>query len=150
MRIYVPLDPSDLRREISPRTVHAVTARLKSAVPREDPEGWEMIATLAAADDSLRRLAEFDTQVLRRIVCVAEVPNSVLEADDELPTACRLLDPVSWDDVVTILVDEPGSEQVIERAVGGDEKAFMASGDIDLMWYDVVERKMLARELGVY
>ena len=56
MRIYIPLDPSDLRTDVSPRLVHAVTPQLKSAVPREDAEGWEMIATLAAADDSLRRL----------------------------------------------------------------------------------------------
>lgn len=144
MRIYIPLESSDLRGDITPRLVHGVTPQLKSEVPREDAEGWEMIATLAAADDSLRRLSG----TLRRIVCVAEVADSVLEMADELPTARRLVEPVSWDDVEAILVDEPGSEDIVERALAGDEKAFMASGDIDLMWYDVIEREVLANELG--
>lgn len=78
---------------------------------------------------------------------MAEVPDSALEVADELPTARQLLEPVSWDDVVAILVDEPGSESVIERALAGDEKAFMASGDIDLLWYDAIEREALASEL---
>lgn len=150
MRIYIPLDPSDLRTDVSPRLVHAVTPQLKSAVPREDAEGWEMIATLAAADDSLRRLSDSREELItsrRRIVCVAEVPDSALEVADELPTARQLLEPVSWDDVVAILVDEPGSERVVERALAGDEKAFMASGDIDLLWYDAIEREALASEL---
>ncbi len=144
MRIYIPLDPSDLRTDISPRLVHAVTPQLKSAVPREDAEGWEMIATLAAADDSLRRMKESG----RRIVCVAEVPDKVLHVRDELPTARELTTTVAWEDVETILVDEPGYGDLIDRARAGDEKAFMATGDIDLMWYDVIEREALAVELG--
>lgn len=171
MRIYIPLDAEDLNRdEISARLVHGVTGELKSAVPGEDLEGWELISTLAAADDSFRRLASSNhpgsAPVLRRIVAVAEVSERALaltpgdadgqpdharddvEADGEqLPTTRHLRAAVPWRDVVTILVDEPGSEELVSRALAGDEQAFMDCGDIDLMWYDVVERAALAAEL---
>lgn len=144
MRIYIPATPADLRGPITPRLVHAVTDALKRAVPGEDLEGWEMIATLAAADDSLRLLAD----TARRIVCVAQVDDAALEPDPQLPTAMRLLAEVPWDDVESILVDEPGNEELVRKAMAGDDDAFERSGDIDLMWYDVVERDMLARELA--
>lgn len=67
-----------------------------------------MIATLAAADDSLRLLAQ--SQARRRMVCVAEVPERVLSLADELPSACRLTEALPWQDVETILVDEPGGK----------------------------------------
>lgn len=146
MRIYIPLTPSDLAGDITPRLVHAVTGELKAAVPREDPESWEMIATLAAADESLRRLAACSSR--RRMVCVAEVADKDLEPANDLPSARTLTTPVAWQDVEAILVDEPGFEALVNRALAGEEKAFMATGDIDLMWYDVIERPMLAAELG--
>ncbi|VEI13720.1 DUF6912 family protein [Trueperella bialowiezensis] len=153
MRIYIPLEPADLQSDISPRLVHGVTPQLKSAVPHEDAEGWEMIATLAAADDSFRRLRDAVQQLgdaanpLRRMLCVAEVADTVVAPADQLPTALTLSEPVSWDDVETILIDEPGYDDLIQRALDGDEQAFIASGDIDLLWYDVVERSDLAAEL---
>ncbi|WP_461184009.1 DUF6912 family protein [Trueperella pyogenes] len=146
MRIYIPLTPRDLTTDITPRLVHAVTPQLKSTVPQEDEEGWEMIATLAAADDSLRLLAQ--SQARRRMVCVAEVPERVLSLADELPSACRLIEALPWQDVETILVDEPGGEDLVDRAIAGDHDAFMATGDIDLMWYDIIERPALAAELS--
>lgn len=154
MRIYIPLTPGDLVSAVEPRLVHAVTPELKRAVPYEDAEGWEMIATLAAADDSLRLLAAGRTR--RRMVCVAEVPDrslepalqSAAEPAAELPTARRLIASVDWQDVETILVDEPGYEDLVSRALSGEEAAFAATGDIDLLWYDVVERADLAAELG--
>ena len=154
MRIYIPLTPGDLVSAVEPRLVHAVTPELKRAVPYEDAEGWEMIATLAAADDSLRLLSTGRTR--RRMVCVAEVPDrsleptlqSAAEPAAELPTARRLITSVDWQDVETILVDEPGYEDLVSRALSGDEAAFAATGDIDLLWYDVVERADLSAELG--
>ena len=145
MRIYIPLTPEDLAAAIEPRLVHAVTPELKRTVPREDDEGWEMIAPLAAADDSLRLLA--GRQARRRMVCVAEVPGRALEHAAELPTARRLTASVEWGDVETILVDEPGYEELVSRAIAGEEAAFAATGDIDLLWYDVIERADLAAEL---
>ncbi|QOR46074.1 DUF6912 family protein [Trueperella pecoris] len=148
MRIYIPLTPLDLTADITPRLVHAVTAELKMAVPNEDAEGWEMIATLAAADESLRRLGQTGASARRRMLCVAEVHDRVLAPADDLPSARELTAAVSWADVETILVDEPGSEALVDRALAGDDQAFMSTGDIDLMWYDIIERSALAQELG--
>ena len=105
MRIYIPLILSDLAAEqIDVRRVHAVTPALRAAVPDEDAEGYEYMATLAAADDSLRLIGQNPDTYPRRLVALAEVP---------------------------------------ERAIAGDEDAFMATGDIELLWFDITERLRL-------
>ena len=152
MRIYIPLTASDLTKDsLVSQGVHAVTPDLKRAV-QEDEEGYEYIAMLSAADDSLRLLGGRDGEVRRRIVAVANVDNSALElpakGEDVLPTFMYLIAPVAWKKVESIHVDEPGSEGLVEKAIADDEDAFLATGDIDLMWYDVVERKALASELN--
>lgn len=144
MRIYIPLTLADLSSEpISARPIHAVTAGLAQHFPNEDQEGLEMVATLAAADDSLRFM-DTQTRNFQRIVAVAEVADTCLvtppSGDDVLVTQRNLIGVVVWDRVEAILVDEPGSEAIIQQAIAGDEEAFMACGDIELMWYDVIER----------
>ncbi|MFP7696241.1 DUF6912 family protein [Trueperella sp. LYQ143] len=149
MRLYIPLIASELAAPVSARIAHGVTARLRQAIPNEDDEGWEMIATLAAADDSLRLMSNAPhEQCRRRLVAIAEtdVPCS---DDPQLPTALQMSASVSWDQVVSILVDEPGQHALISQAIAGDEAAFLACGDIELLWYDVCERADLMRELGV-
>lgn len=148
MRIYVPIVTSELgMSDISERIVHAVTPELEQAVPNEDAEGYEMIATLAAADDSLRLIDAGGHNERRRALVVADVAPSMLEVvpdPDTLPTARRLTSRLAWTDVESIHIDEEGSEHVVERALAGDEDAFLESGDIELMWFDITERPHLA------
>lgn len=135
---------------ITTRLVHGVTRALERTYPGEDAEGLEYVATLSAADDSLRLMTP-QTAVMRRIVAVAEVDNSALAlpANEEnlLPTALYLEAELPWAKVESVLVDEPGGENVVEAAVRGDEQAFLATEEIELMWYDVLELKYLRREL---
>ncbi len=150
MRIYIPLEPAELTSPvITARVVHSATAELAKTCPQYDQEELEVVASLAAADDALRLLAKQTApQVLRRIVAVAEVPNTFLclPAKDKnlLPTALLLQTEVSWGQVESFLLDEPGAESVVATAITGDEDAFIATEDIELLWYDVSERLLIA------
>lgn len=156
MRIYLPATAADLRAEaISPRTAHAATAALARALPEEDEEGLEVSASLCAADASVMLLAEPGARDLpdRRVVIAADVDGGVvseLEVTEEvLPGSVRVGAPVSWEEVAAILVDEPEAQADVHGARQGDEEAFERAAEADLLWYDVVERDALARELGV-
>ncbi|MCI7551606.1 MAG: hypothetical protein PUK40_03510 [Actinomycetaceae bacterium] len=175
MRIYIPLVGADLAAgEITPRPVHTVTAALRSALPDVDDEGLEYSATLAAADGALVLMqqefsSEKDTPNLpapashlsidsfdprfRRIIASAEVEEGVLDmrvavALEAVPSQVHLVRQVEWEHVDSILIDEPGFSKLIAQALAGDERSFEASGDIDLLWYDVVEREALYEMLG--
>ncbi|ADH92076.1 DUF6912 family protein [Arcanobacterium haemolyticum] len=146
MRIYIPLILSDLAAEqIDVRRVHAVTPALCAAVPDEDAEGYEYMATLAAADDSLRLIGQNPDTERRRVVAVAEVPDTAVAVavDAQLPTEMDLFSQVRWKNVESFHIDLPGSEDLVERAIAGDEDAFMATGDIELLWFDITERLRL-------
>lgn len=156
--------------EISPGRVHGVTPAAQAAFPESDREELEMLATLYAADDALLAMREAgaaqkemaaaqrggdsaQSVSLRRIVAVGEVPDTWVRiasasADDAQPPTCmELLRAVPWSKIESIHVDEPGSEALVQRAVNGDAVAFDATGDIELLWYDVTEREALAQEL---
>ena len=159
MRIYVPITPIDLRAdEISPRRVHGVTPAEQLEFLGEDLESLELVATLYAADDSMELIAQAretgSNCALRRLVAVGMAPREWIapadaSASEELPvTALALSHALPWAKIESIHVDEPGQEQLLERAIAGDEAAFEAAGDIDLLWYDVTERAELAQELG--
>lgn len=110
-----------------------------------------MIATLAAADDSLRLLAKKPDLVRRRLICVTEVSNSLLQmperGTDLLPTAVHLTSALDWSKVESIHLDEEGGEALVQRAIDGDEQAFIESGEIELLWFDVSERQILSAQL---
>ncbi|MDR6939955.1 DUF6912 family protein [Arcanobacterium hippocoleae] len=152
MRIFVPLEVSDLQsEEISPRLVHYVSEKLAAVFPDADAEGLEYVATLAAADDSLRKMSADGAKGFRRIVGVAEVKNSML-ADAEhdaalLESGIYLVQPFNVNEFESFLVDEPGNIDLVRRAVDGDEAAFLETEEIELLWYDAVERSALSREL---
>ena len=156
MRIYLPATAADLRAEaISPRTAHAATSALVRALPEEDEEGLEVSASLCAADASVVLLAEPGARGLpdRRVVIAADVDAGAVRelevTEDVLPGSVSVEAPVPWEDVAAILVDEPGVRADVALARVGDEEAFERAADADLLWYDVVEREALARELGV-
>lgn len=153
MRIFVPLVVGDLACvELSPRLVHGVTRDLLQVFPRVDQEGLEYVATMAAADDSLRLLNPDGSLGFRRIVGVADVKNAMLAlpaADEQLlETAVYLEQTLQISEFVSFLVDEPGNEALVSRAVEGDEAAFLNTEEIELLWYDAVEREALFRELS--
>ena len=129
---------------------------------------------IAAARAAGEPLAVGESLALRRLVAVGIAPNDWIapifgsssgnssgdgdggaaldgsQKHGEVPvTAIMLLHALGWEKIESIYVDEPGSEALIARAMAGDEAAFEAAADIDLLWYDVTERAELAAELGV-
>ncbi|MEE6273413.1 DUF6912 family protein [Georgenia wangjunii] len=158
MRIYVPAAAADLAEPdgLPVRWAHAVTPALTSALPDEDEEGLAEAAVLAAADESVTRLRERGSAVPRRVVVAADVPENHVHVavqrwspdDDRLPSAVELTAPVTWRDVVSIHVDEPGAAEDVAAAVAGDDDALERAAERDLLWYDVVELDALRRELG--
>lgn len=149
MRIYLPSAWSELADPagLEPRVVHAVTPALRAALPDEDEEGLEFSAQLLAADDSLERMGP-EPAVARRVVIAADVPEDAvapLDDPDEIPSAVRLLVPVSWDDVACAHVDEAAAEAQVRAALGGDDQAAEDLVERDLLWYDASELAGLAR-----
>lgn len=143
MRIYLPAVPSELASGAGSLLGHAVTGRLGIAAPDEDDEGLEMIALLAAADDSVRRLTELagsDERPLR-VVVAADVPDGEVSLEDGgLPTLVRLRRPVTRDEIRAIHVDEQSAADEVAAAAAGDDDAFERVAELDLLWYDPSER----------
>lgn len=155
MRIYIPLTAADLAAaEISPRRIYTVTPEFRSSYPDWGEENLEMATTLAAADESLRRLAE-DSKSYRRLVGAGEVPAEAVvfageenfAVENELG-AGELCMPLAWSKIESLLVDESGWEDLVQRAIAGDEEAFLYTENIDLLWYDAAERALLYAELN--
>ncbi len=148
MRIYIPGRTSDFAEmTFGADIVHLVSDALRAELHEDDDEYLEMVATLAAADDSLRA-ATADSPL--RVVIAADVPESALDlpAGDNLPTARVLTAPVTWDDVAAILMDDDSAADLNSRAISGDEAAFEASEDNDLLWFDPTEREVLAHRFA--
>lgn len=150
MRVYLPATATDLvARELRPAVVHAVTPALRGELPGEDTETLELVAFLAAADDSVRLIADRAAPP-RRVVLAADVPDTALAAasPDALETVRIPRDPIPWDAVVSIHVDEPDAAAQVAAAAAGDEGAFDALGERDLLWFDVTEREAVAASLA--
>ena len=145
MRVYLPatLDELDhLDVDTGPRRAHAVTAALRAALPDEDDEGWEFVAQLVAADDSLALLADRPAVPRMRLVLAADVPDESVVPDpdpDAEVTAVTVLSGVGPDAVVCAHVDEPSAAADVVAAVAGDDAAVQRLEDRDLLWYDVSE-----------
>lgn len=145
MRVYLPatLDELDhLAADGGPRRAHAVTATLRAALPDEDDEGWEFVAQLVAADESLALLADRPGVPRLRLVLAADVPDEsvVPDADPDADvTAVTVLSGVPADAVVCAHVDEPSAAADVVAAVAGDDAAVQRLEDRDLLWYDVSE-----------
>jgi hypothetical protein len=143
VRIYLPSVAAELSGTPSVLLAHAVTEALRAEVTDEDDETLEMIALLAAADDSVRLVGERGSAAgrARRVVLAADVPDSAATpAATGLPTAVELAGPVDWSDVRAIHVDETDAETDVAAAAAGDDDAFERVVDLDLLWYDPAER----------
>ncbi len=126
-----------------------MTPALRGELPGEDTETLELVAFLAAADDSVRLIAARAAPP-RRVVLAADVPDTALASasPDALETVRIPRDPISWDAVVSIHVDEPDAAAQVAAAAAGDEGAFDALGERDLLWFDVTEREAVAASLA--
>ncbi|HEY7857843.1 MAG TPA: hypothetical protein VIC82_05025 [Candidatus Nanopelagicales bacterium] len=155
MRVYLPLSMS-LLQELSeagvttaPLPAHAVTTALRAAWPSADQDELEYAVLMAAAYDSLLRLAADPRERARRVVAVAEVADgaAVAGTGDEV-TAVTLTAPVPLARVTAVHVDEPGAEAAVRAAAGqvvaataGDGRALGAVSLVDheLLWYATQE-----------
>ncbi len=153
VRIYLPATVDELdpvhghRPPLVPRVVHGVTPALREALQDEDEEGCEFAAQLAAADDSLLRIAGRPTAPHQRLVVTAVVPESFVEHSEtsDAPSALVLTSAVPWDRVVCVHVDEPAVRGDVDAALRGDEDAAARLSEADLLWYDVGEVDDLPR-----
>lgn len=169
MRLYVPttldeLDAAAVTATAATWTVpagpaHAVTAALSSALPQEDDEGLEWHAFLAAAHDSLLRIAAAPDPVPLRVVATVEVPDDAVQAGQapdvpasqvlvtrELPgialVAVHVDEPTASPDVRDVLElaasDAPGADDALDDAI-------QRVTDSDLLWYDPTELRAIPR-----
>lgn len=155
VRLYIPATLADLDQAgavLAPRRAHAVTPALREALPDEDEETWEFAAQLAAADDSLVRLAGEPGAPALRLVLAAEVEPEAVgpvvtgESDeDAAPSAVELLVPVAWDELACAHVDEVDALADVRAALDGDDEAFERLAERDLLWYDATELGRIPR-----
>jgi hypothetical protein len=171
MRLYVPatldeLDAAAVTATAATWTVpsgpaHAVTPALASTLPDEDDEGLEWHAFLAAAHDSLVRVAgAAGGAVPLRVVVTVELPaDAVLVApdpDDAPGSQVRVTRNVRGTPVIAVHVDEPeAAADVVEvlRAIDDDaepdlDAALQRVTDRDLLWYDPTELAQIPRPSG--
>lgn len=153
MRVYLPATLSGLarlaeQRELGPAPLdgYAVTARLREWHGEGDDEELEYEALLAAARDSLLRLAGEPGEAARRVVVAAEVaPGDVAEAPHGAPGLVRITAPVAIARVASFHLDDP--QAAAEVAAGAQAAAAAADGDAkaqltvealeehDLLWF---------------
>lgn len=160
MRIYVPATLDELHDEqfgAGGRIVHAVTDGLRETLNSDAAEPYgdeelEYAAFLAAADTSLDLLAGAPDPIPRRLVIAADVPNDAVGParagmpGADLPSAVELRHPLSEIEMVSFHVDEDTDavRELVAQAIAGDEQARNRADELDLLWFDVTEREVLA------
>ena len=155
MRVYLPLTLSSLQEfsvagaTTAPLSAHAVTTAMRAAWPTADQDELEYAVLMAAAYDSLVRLAADPRERARRVVAVAEVADGSSDAGarDEV-TAVTLTAPVPLARVTAVHIDEAGAEAAVRAAAGqvaaataGDGRALGAVSLVEheLLWYATQE-----------
>ena len=147
MRVYLPVTLTELTDPagVSPRQGRAVTPPLRTALgDGTDEETAEFAALVLAGEDSLGLLAEADPA--RRVVAAADVPDAQVRTGEEL--AGVAVPAIVWSQVVSFHADEDddGVRQLVSAARRGEQRAQEQVADLDLLWYDVSEREVLAGE----
>ncbi|WP_425956370.1 DUF6912 family protein [Xylanimonas sp. McL0601] len=159
MRLYVPATLDELDSAavtattatwtVPGRPAYAVTVALAVSLPGEDEEGLEWYAFLAAAHDSLLRVAEAPDGVRLRVVVTVEVPDDVVQTPRDAGTAASqvcVTDDLPGTQVVAVHVDEPDASldiiDVLDAAASEAPDADAALDDAiqrvtdrDLLWY---------------
>lgn len=151
MRVYIAATAKDLSAaELTPARVHAVTPAVQAELPGEDEEMLELVAFLAAADESVILVAERSDRP-RRVVIAADVDARGLapaEDPEDIATAMLPQGPIGWDAIAAIHVDDAFAESTVAKAARGDEQSADDLAEIDLAWYDATERVDAREFLG--
>lgn len=139
MRVYIPGTVAALAEYSSgtwePVRGYGVTPRLLEISAYDDPEEMAEQARDAAAIDSVLELHS-----PRRVVMVVDYPRAdVTPAPEEHPAAVHLTGRVMTDTIACAFVDEPEAEPFATRAADGDDEAFDALAEHELLWFDVSE-----------
>src|SRR5262245_30948589 len=111
MRVYVPTTLERLHGWYHddvlapPVAGWAVTDALRAEFPDLDDEESEYAVSTAAAESSQQLLLDDLRKRGRRVVVVAELPYSVLEADEESPGAVTVVTPLKGRRSPAVLAD---------------------------------------------
>lgn len=161
MRVYVPLTLPLAERLVTERTLeaavaYAVTPGLSEWYASGDTEELEWAASILAARESLRLLAEDRAAPPRRMVLAVDTPDeNVIRGSDAGDERGRVLlrQPIPWTAVQSALVDGREAFDDIEAAraafaaaAAGDEDAGFAVEAVeghDLMWFATQEIQFL-------
>lgn len=153
MRVYLPLTVRGLtelqrsgRIAPAPLPAHAVLPALRRDWEGADDEELEYAVLMAAAFDSLARIAETgDTP--RRVVVAADVDDAHVEVGDDL-TAVTVTAEVPLARCASLHVDDSESEGEVAQALlrlpeatAGDGQALAAVSltELELMWFATQE-----------
>jgi hypothetical protein len=157
MRVYLPSTLTALRSMLDTGVVgepplpgYAVTPALREWYAEGDLEELEYVALTLAAKASVRLLDADQDAVRRRVVVVAEVPDSAVDPAPHVDrSAIRVSAPVTLTHVQAVHVDDPAAipdvtvaaDAVIEADLGSEDAAFrveQAEGH-ELQWYATQE-----------
>lgn len=140
MRVYVPTTVPGLRAVVTagavgpaPVTAFAVTPALREWYVEGEEEELEYAALTEAARASMRLIGLDPAAPPRRVVLALDVPDAGARPEPELDRAVvRLLEPVPWTAVASVLADD-GDDDVVRTAVRAGADAAMAAdlGDDD-------------------
>ena len=147
MRVYLPVTLTELADPAGPdpRQARAVTPALRTALGGSaDEETAEFAAQVLAAEDSLALLADADPA--RRVVAAADVPDAQVRTGEDVGSVS--VPAVAWSQVVSFHADEndDGVRALVTAARRGEPDAQAQVAELDLLWYDVTERAVLAAE----
>jgi len=157
VRVYLPATFTVLRTLLDTGQVgeppipgYAVTGDLREWYAEGDQEELEYVATTLAARASLRLLDADQDAVRRRVVVVAEVPDTAVELVPRVDRAAvKVTRAVPLRDVQAVHVDDPAAvpdvtvavDAVVEADLGSEDAAFrmeQAEGH-ELGWYATQE-----------
>jgi hypothetical protein len=153
VRVYLPLTVRGLtelhrngRLAPAPLAAHGVTPALRRDWAGADDEELEYAALMAAAFDSLVRIAETDAAP-RRVVVAADVDDADVVLGDD-PTAVSVSVEIPLSRCSSVHVDDAESEgdvaQALRRlpdATAGDGQALadVSLSQLELMWFATQE-----------
>jgi hypothetical protein len=157
MRVYLPSTFPGLRTLLEtgevgdpPLPAYAVTGELREWYAEGDREELEYVALSLAARASVRLLDADPDAVRRRVVLVAEVPDSSVGLAPHVDRAAvKVATAVPLRDVQAVHVDDPdavpdvtaAADAVVEADLGGEDAAFLLEQveGHELAWYATQE-----------
>lgn len=153
MRVYLPSTLTALRTLLESRSLgdpplpgYAVTGALREWYAEGDDEELEYAALSLAAMASVRLLDADQDAVRRRVVVVAEV-TAVENVPHVDRAAVKVLEPVIWERVQAVHVDDPSAvpdvtaaaDAVVEADLGSEDALFSLEVGHELQWYATQE-----------